>query len=98
MRGNLSSGHQVTIKATAGTGSDVGTFYSPPNKPEGCNGWSPRELLRSVALLLSHLFSHWIKIKLKRVAKMEKSKDSGSIHDSAKGNHIVGIRKNESII
>jgi len=44
------------------------------------------------------LFSHWIKIKLKRVAKMEKSKDSGSIHDSAKGNHIVGIRKNEGII
>ena len=83
------SGHH---QATAGTRPDVGTPHSHSNKAEGCNGWPPRDLPRSLALLFSLVYS-LCKNQAKSIAKMEKIKDSGSIHDSAKGNHIVGIRK-----
>ena len=75
------------------TGPDAGTPHSPQTKLKAAMA-GPQETFREVLHLhFSPLFSHCVKIKLKGVAKMEKSKDSGSIHDSAKGNHRVGVRK-----
>ena len=93
MRVNLSSGHQLTIKATAVLGLMQVHLTVPKTKLKAAMA-GPQETFREVLHLhFSPLFSHCVKIKLKGVAKMEKSKDSGSIHDSAKGNHRVGVRK-----
>ena len=37
------------------TGPDAGAPHSPQNKAEGCNGWSPRDLPRRLALLFISL-------------------------------------------
>ena len=93
VRVNLSSWHQDTIKATAGPGPDVETPHSPQDKPEGCNGWSPRDFPMSLALLFVSLVQSLGKNQARKGYKMEKSKHSENIHDSATGNHIVEIRK-----
>ena len=93
MRVNLSSGHQLTIKATAVLGLMQVHLTVPKTKLKAAMAGPQETFQDALHFCLSPLFSHCGKFKLKQIAKMENQKDCGRIHNSAKGNHRMGIRK-----
>ena len=72
---SLSAGHPAAMEATAGAGL-LRVRLAAPETRLGAALAASQDLTRRAALLLFSLFSHSVKIQLKTIAKMEKSKDS----------------------